>query len=77
MISESLTPFFAAVVAALIRKLCPLKCDASVPEAVSALCSACTKWGRERHEPSWKIKSGPGVGGLMTMYARMAATCRA
>ena len=54
-----------------IRKLCPLKCYA---EAVSASCSACTKQGRERHEPSWKIKSGPGVGGLMTMYARMAAT---
>ena len=61
-IRESSNPLLAAVLAAPIRKLWPVKPAASRPVLVSACCTSDTIDARERGEPDSKQKSGPGLG---------------
>ncbi len=61
-IVESWMPARAAAVAAPIRKLWPLtedKTDGSTPWDLRAVRTAVTSLGRDKQEPSWKVKRGP------------------
>ena len=71
---ESLKPILAAVVAAPMRKLCPLKQESSTPAACRACRRKCTSLGLERVQPSSNRNSGPGVRGRIARYPSINVT---
>ena len=68
------TPAALAVMAAPIRKLCPLKLELVKPETANEDWTWCTKTPRRRGLPSGKINRGPGASPLTAKKSRRADT---
>ena len=64
---ESSTPAKSAVVAAPIRKLCPVYPLVSKPAVIIAFRMAMTSLSLVRNDPSLNTKKGPPTAGRMTM----------
>ena len=67
-------PWWAAVVAAPMRKLWPQYCDWSMPLADKPARSDVTKWDLVRGRPSFSLKRGPWSPPLLARYASIAMT---
>ena len=74
LIVASPSPRAAAVVAAPLRKLCPVYPSAEMPLLLNAFWVSWTKRGLVSGFPSWRQNNGPSVLPLFPKYASIAPT---